>query len=167
MLLPPVVTGAPFAQIQAGLRLSARRACGGDKQRLLKQSGFGLEVVIRFMWRWRGEDEEGGRDRERSAAGDRTATPASPFVPGWKALRRAFVNRGVKTPCKYPSFINMTWSSSAKCKEAYLQARGAVSFRGGRGKEEGVIKSSGSLSLPGLGWQPMNRGSQSGFIRDV
>ncbi len=40
--------------------------------------------------------------------------------------------------------------------------------KGGQGgEEEGVIKSSGSLSLPGLGWQPVNRGSQSGFIRDV
>lgn len=62
----------------------------------------------------------------------------------------------------------MTWSSGAKCKEAYLQAWGAVSFRGDKGREEeGVIKSSGTLSLPGLGWQPVNRGSQSGFIRDV
>lgn len=38
---------------------------------------------------------------------------------------------------------------------------GAASFRGtGREGERGVIKSSGGLSLPGLGWQ-------SGFIRDV
>lgn len=36
---------------------------------------------------------------------------------------------------------------------------------GGRGG--GVIKSSGSLSLPGLGLQSVNRRSQSGFIRDV
>lgn len=39
---------------------------------------------------------------------------------------------------------------------------------GGRGEEEkegdGVIKSSGTLSLPGLGWLPVNRGGQSGFI---
>lgn len=38
---------------------------------------------------------------------------------------------------------------------------GAASFRGtGREGGRGVIKSSGGLSLPGLGWQ-------SGFIRDV
>lgn len=31
----------------------------------------------------------------------------------------------------------------------------------------GVIKSSGTLSLPGLGLQSVNRRSQSGFIRHV
>lgn len=36
-----------------------------------------------------------------------------------------------------------------------------------RGEEEGAIKSSGTLSLPGLGWQLVNRGSQSGFISYV
>ena len=72
-----------------------------------------------------------GAEGGTGAAGDRTATPVSPFVPGWKALRRAFVNHGVKTPCKYPSFINMTWSSRAKCKEAYLQAWGAEREEGG------------------------------------
>lgn len=77
----------------------------------------------------------GRKGPEWNAAGDRTATPESPFVRGWKALLRAFVNHGVKTPCKYPCFINMTWSSSAKCKEAYLQAWGAVSFRGERGRK--------------------------------
>ncbi|CAJ1052528.1 hypothetical protein D9C73_002460 [Xyrichtys novacula] len=70
-----------------------------------------------------------GGKKERTAAGDHTVTPKSPIVPGWKALRRAFVNPGVKKPCKYPSFINMTWSRSAKCKEALLQAWGAGSFR--------------------------------------
>lgn len=94
-------------------------------------------------------------ERERTAAGDRTATPKRPIVRDWEALWCAFVYHGVKTPCKYPGFINMTWSSSAKCKEVYLQAWGAAFFRqeeGWRGEEEGVIKSSGSLSLPGLGW---------------
>uniref|UniRef100_A0A3Q1BG28 Uncharacterized protein n=1 Tax=Amphiprion ocellaris TaxID=80972 RepID=A0A3Q1BG28_AMPOC len=46
----------------------------------------------------------------------------------------------------------MTWSSSAKCKEAYLQARGAAPLRGGE-----VIKSSGTLSLPGFGRRPVNQ----------
>ena len=32
------------------------------------------------------------------------------------------------------------------------------------GEEEGAIKSSGTLSLPGLGWQLVNHRSQSGFI---
>lgn len=58
----------------------------------------------------------------------------------------------------------MTWSSSGKYKAGYLQGGvgwGAASFRGtGREGGRGVIKSSGGLSLPGLGWQ-------SGFIRDV
>lgn len=69
---------------------------------------------------------------DRNAAGDPKAAPVSPLSPGWKALQCAFVNRCVKTSCKYPRFIYMTWSSSAKCKAAYLQAwgrGGAVSFR--------------------------------------
>lgn len=36
--------------------------------------------------------------------------------------------------------------------------------RDGGGGREGAIKSSGALSLPGLGWQLVNHGSQSGFI---
>lgn len=37
----------------------------------------------------------------------------------------------------------------------------------GEEEEEGVIKSSGTLSLPGVGWQPVNHRGQSGFIRCV
>lgn len=107
----------------------------------------------------------GGGAPQRNAARDRALTPESPFVHDWKALLRAFVNRGVKTPCKCSGFINMTWSNCVKCKDALLQAWGAASFTGERwGEEEGAIKSSGTLSLPGLGWQLVNHGSQSGFI---
>lgn len=38
---------------------------------------------------------------------------------------------------------------------------------GSQGEEDGAIKSSGTLSLPGLGWQPVNHRSQSGFISYV
>lgn len=63
----------------------------------------------------------------------------------------------------------MTWSSSAKCKEALPSGVGSCFFQEERegGRKRAAIKSSGSLSLPGLGWQSVNRGSQSGFIRDV
>lgn len=36
--------------------------------------------------------------------------------------------------------------------------------KGGEEEGDGVIKSSGTLSLPGLGWLPVNRRGQSGFI---
>lgn len=66
------------------------------------------------------------------------------------------------------ALINMTWRRGAKCKkeeEAYLQAWGAASEEeGGEEEGDGVIKSSGTLSLPGLGWLPVNRRGQSGFI---
>lgn len=90
--------------------------------------------------------------------------PESPIVRDWKTLLRAFVSRGVKTPSKYSDFINMTWSNCVKCKDALLRAWGAASFTG---EGEGAIKSSGTLSLPGLGWQLVNHGSQSGFISYV
>ena len=101
------------------LLLKPDRLLGGLRSRLGSCDGGG--------W-WRAEDEGEGSGAPPGIA----QQPLwAPFVPGWKALRRAFVNHGVKTPCKYPRFINMTWSSGAKCKEAYLQAWGAVSFRGG------------------------------------
>lgn len=66
------------------------------------------------------------------------------------------------------ALINMTWRRGAKCKkeeeEAYLQAWGAASEEEGGWGADGVIKSSGTLSLPGLGWLPVNRRGQSGFI---
>lgn len=71
------------------------------------------------------------------------------------------------------ALINMTWKSGAKCKiKRRSLPSGVVSGfqggeRGGGGGEEegdGVIKSSGTLSLPGLGWLPVNRRGQSGFI---
>lgn len=63
----------------------------------------------------------------------------------------------------------MTWRSGAKCgikRGAYLQARGAAFTEEEEAEEEGagVIKSSGTLSLPGLGWLPVNRRGRSGFI---
>lgn len=73
----------------------------------------------------RGDEERGRRKRKRGAPpgirSENTVAPVSPFLcPRLEGplLRRAFVNRGVKTPCKYPGFINMTWRSGAKCKEA-------------------------------------------------
>lgn len=74
-----------------------------------------------------------------------------------------------------PGLINMTWTSGAKCKKKPTSRHGErvlffFSPSGGelRGEEEeGVIKSSGTLSLPGLGWQPVNRRGQSGFISCV
>lgn len=41
-LLLPGVAGALFAQNQAGLRLSAPRPCGGDKQRSFTRGALGL-----------------------------------------------------------------------------------------------------------------------------
>lgn len=69
----------------------------------------------------------------------------------------------------------MTWTSGAKCKKKPTSGRGehVFFFSSGGGElrweeeEEGVIKSSGTLSLPGLGWQPVNRRGQSGFISCV
>lgn len=65
---------------------------------------------------------------QRSAAGVSAKRTGGPFVPGWKALRSAFVNDSVKTSCKYPCFIYMTWSSSGKYKAGYLQGGVGGSF---------------------------------------
>lgn len=137
---------------------------------LLKWLRFHIAYSVLKRWWWRDEEMRGGRTAE-----ERNAMP--PGIEQWpqwdllsaagRPLRRAFVSHGVKTPCKYARFINMTWSSSAKCKEVLPPGTG-------RKEEEMVvveeereaIKSSATLSLPGPGWLSVNCRRQRGFIGD-
>ncbi|KAK5598919.1 hypothetical protein CRENBAI_001885 [Crenichthys baileyi] len=124
-------------------------------------NSLGHEVVIEahvmMMMEGRGlEERKKGGGGPRGIAGHPRGRPILP-PQGLKALRRAFVNHGVKTPCKYSRSINMTWSSSAKCKEALPSG---ACFRETQMEVERVIKSSSSLSPSWVGFLlPVNHGT--------